>query len=160
MRRLAWAVLIGLLGAAVARAEGAADEIIGLWLTGEERSTVEIYKEGDTLCGKIVALKEPLDESGKPKVDRHNPDPALRSRPLLGLQLIWGFRHKKDSWTGGRIYDPDSGKTYYCKIHVQGDRLTARGSLDPWGMAGRTVVWVRKSAESGATSRPADAQTP
>ena len=64
-----------LLLAAAARAESP----IGMWETGE--SHVEIYNCGDLLCGRIVALDEPLNADGKPKTDVNNPDPALTTRP-------------------------------------------------------------------------------
>lgn len=74
-----------LLLAAAVRAETP----IGMWETGE--SHVEIYNCGDLLCDRIVALDEPPDAEGKPKIDENNPDAALRTRPLLGMDLIAGF---------------------------------------------------------------------
>jgi len=72
------------------------DQIFGRWsVTGnpEGRNTkVESFKCDSNYCGKIVELREPHypadDEggmAGNPKVDRNNPDPELRTRPLLGL---------------------------------------------------------------------------
>ena len=40
------------------------------------------------LCGTVVWLNKPIDRAtGKPKTDKHNPDPAKRARPLIGLQV-------------------------------------------------------------------------
>jgi uncharacterized protein (DUF2147 family) len=157
MRRMIVAVLLAGGVAAGARAAVSADDVVGQWLTTDDRSTVEIVKEGDAYNGKIVALKTPLDETGKPKVDKNNPDKAKRSDPLLGIKLVWGFTYKGNGvWGGGRIYDPDNGKTYYCKLYLKGDKLTARGSLDPWGVAGRTVVWNRKPAEAPEKAEAGD----
>ena len=43
----------------------------GAWNTGE--SHVEIYECGALLCGRIIALDEPLDADGKEKTDKNNP---------------------------------------------------------------------------------------
>lgn len=114
----------------------------GLWYT--DSSHVEIYACGDQLCGRIQALDEPMDEEGKPKTDGNNPDPALRGRPIIGMDLISGFSRKSETvWDGGTIYDPRDGKTYQCKMTLQEDgTLKVRGYV---GLAlfGKTVVWTR-----------------
>lgn len=132
------AAAVLLLAAAAARAQSP----IGTWETGE--SHVEIYECGERLCGRIVALDEPLDADGKAKTDKNNPDPALRSRPVIGMDLIAGFSRKSDrEWVGGRIYDPRDGKTYKCKMGVQDDGiLKVRGYLG-MSLFGKTVVWTR-----------------
>ena len=142
---LLWVCVLVMACAGEVWAEGA-DGVVGQWLTTNERSTVEIFNENGAYCGKIIDLKEPLDpDTGKPKLDKFNVDPARHQDPLIGMKLVWGFAHKGgNSWTGGRIYDPENGKTYYCRMSLEGKKLTVRGSLDRWGIAGRTVVWTRK----------------
>ena len=127
-----------LLLAAVARAETP----LGMWETGE--SHIEIYNCGDLLCGRIAALDEPLDAEGKPKIDTQNPDPALRTRPILGMDLIAGFSRKSDTkWVKGTIYDPRDGKTYKCRMTLKKDgTLEVRGYVG-LAMFGKTVVWTR-----------------
>ena len=119
-----------------------AEEILGLWDAGE--SHVEIYACGDLLCGRIAELDEPLDEDGKEKLDKHNPDPALQSRSLLGMDLIAGFvRAGKKKWEDGTIYDPRDGKTYKCVMKLQRDgTLKVRGYVGI-PLLGKTVVWTR-----------------
>ena len=119
-----------------------AADILGLWETGE--SHVEIYSCGDRLCGRIAALDEPLDEDGKEKLDKNNPDPALQSRPLLGMDLIAGFvQAGKKKWEDGTIYDPRDGKTYKCVMKLQRDgSLKVRGYVG-LPILGKTVVWTR-----------------
>ena len=119
-----------------------AQDILGLWDTGESR--VEIYACGDLLCGRIAELDEPLDEGGNAKLDDNNPDPALRSRPILGMDLIAGFtRAGKKKWEDGTIYDPRDGKTYKCVMKLQRDgTLKVRGYVGI-SLFGKTVVWTR-----------------
>ena len=133
---LAPAVLALLAGAA------RAETPLGVWDAGE--SHIEIYHCGELLCGRIVALDEPLDEDGKTKIDDNNPDPALRTRPIMGMDLIAGFSRKSDRrWVKGTIYDPRDGKTYKCAMTLKKDgTLEVRGYV---GLAlfGKTVVWTR-----------------
>lgn len=119
-----------------------AEDIRGLWDAGE--SHVEIYSCGELLCGRIAKLDEPLDEDGNEKVDKHNPEPSLRSRPLLGMDLIAGFaRAGKRKWEDGTIYDPRDGKTYKCVMKLQRDgTLKVRGYLGI-PLLGKTVEWTR-----------------
>ena len=134
-------LVIAAVLAAVASSASAAD-ILGLWDAGE--SHVEIYACGDRLCGRIAALDEPLDEEGKEKLDKNNPEPALQSRPLLGMDLIAGFvRGGKKKWEDGTIYDPRDGKTYKCVMKLQRNgSLKVRGYVG-LPLLGKTVVWTR-----------------
>lgn len=119
-----------------------AEDILGLWDTGE--SHVEIYSCEELLCGRIAKLDEPLDEDGNAKLDKNNPEPALQSRPILGMDLIAGFsRAGKRKWEDGTIYDPRDGKTYKCVIKLQRDgTLKVRGYVGI-PLLGKTVVWTR-----------------
>ena len=46
-------------------------------------------------------------------LDKKNPDPALRQRPLCGLTIFWALRPAgPDRWTDGGFYNPDDGQTY------------------------------------------------
>lgn len=124
-------------------------DVVGQWATEESLSIVELVRGEDGLIsGTIVSLKEPLTPEGQPKTDKENPDPELQQRPILGLKILWDFEPgKKNEWKRGRIYDPKSGKTYHCKMTLEGNVLKVRGSLDKWGLAGRSTIWTRVVAE-------------
>jgi uncharacterized protein (DUF2147 family) len=121
------------------------DAILGDWYNEKGTSLIKIYKCGDMYCGKIVWLKNPKNEEGKDKVDSENPDESLRNRKLMGLQILSGFIHKSENkWDSGKIYDPNNGKTYSCKMTLDGDRLKVRGYIG-FSLIGRTAVWSRKT---------------
>jgi len=158
MKRILVAVVI-VVFAALSALAGDADAIIGVWATDPEgeggQAHIEISAVGDQYSGKIVWLDEPLytaddedGEVGEPKVDKNNPDPALRSRPIVGLELMRGFTYDgKGTWKKGTIYDPDNGKTYKSKV-----RLSDNGVLNVRGyigisMIGRTSHWTRVEAD-------------
>lgn len=113
----------------------------GYWYTKGRESVIEIKQTGSTYSGRIVWLKESLDREGNPWKDSENPKKSLRNRPLLGLPLLWKFRKKKKSLVGGRIYDPESGKTYSCTISKKGNRLAVRGFIGV-SLLGRTEFWT------------------
>lgn len=125
-------------------------EILGSWRTQGGDSLLELFRCGRDVCGRIVWLKQPkyIDRADGPvgatKVDRQNPDPALRDRPILGLQVIEGLTPRGDDrWAGGTCYDPESGKSYRCKMHLASPRrLEVRGYIGI-SLIGRTFVLTR-----------------
>lgn len=126
------------------------DPFLGSWKTEGGRSELEFFNCGEKICGKIVWLKESnyTDSKdgpvGTPKVDRKNPDPALRNRPIIGLQVMDGVvATGYNRWGNGSCYDPESGKTYRCKMRlISPDRLEMRGYIGI-PLFGRTYVLTR-----------------
>jgi len=119
------------------------DELLGIWWNHEKDAHIEIYKCGNQFCGKIVWLKEP-NEDGAPKKDKHNPEEALQSRPLIGLDILSGFEFKEEgSWEDGTIYNPRDGKTYSCYLKMlEEGKLKVRGFVGI-SLIGKTQYWER-----------------
>ena len=130
------------------------DRIAGTWITADGKAHVTIAQCGEAYCGAISWLKEP-EKNGKPVLDDKNPDDQLRSRPILGMQLMWGFVYDGDGvWTGGRVYDPESGDEYRGKLKlVDADTIELRGYV-MIPLFGRTETWKRVSNASGIRSFP------
>ena len=120
-----------------------AQDVIGKWKLEDGTAIVEVYKQGDVYNGKIVWLQNPTEADGSPAVDSENPDKSLRSRKLIGLNMLSNLKKNGGEYTGGSIYDPGNGKTYNCSMKVDGDVLHVRGSLDKKGLLGRTMDWFR-----------------
>lgn len=120
-----------------------AQDVIGKWKLEDGSAIVEVYKQGDVFNGKIVWLQNPTEPDGTPAVDNNNPDAKLRSRKLIGLNMLSNLKKDGGEYTGGSIYDPGNGKTYNCSMKVEGDVLHVRGSLDKRGLLGRTMDWFR-----------------
>ncbi len=122
-------------------------DVIGVWLNADKDAHVEVYQQGNKFFGKIVWMKDPIDPvTGKPKVDNLNPDPALQSRPKMGLILLNNFVFDEDEWTDGEIYDPKNGKTYSCYMEFEDlsdlNTLKIRGYIGV-SLVGRTTYWTR-----------------
>ncbi len=143
MKRFILLFLAQLLSLAIF-AQTESDAILGVWESGSGKARVKIDKAGEKFTGRIVWLREPNNDEGKPKTDKNNPDEKLRSTPLLGYRLLRDFQYKGDkTWEEGTIYDPENGSTYSCTI-----KMTDENTLDVRGfigvsLFGRTDVWKR-----------------
>jgi len=145
-----WAFFATVLMTATTAFGAGPGNVLGLWKTDGGDSQLELFRCGEKICGKIVWLKVPdyIDSRdgpvGKTKVDRKNPDPALRNRPILGLQVMKGLTAKGDKrWENGTCYDPETGKSYKCKMHLASpDRLELRGYIGI-SLIGRNFVLTR-----------------
>lgn len=132
-----------LLAAFPARTLAQADAVTGIWLNEEKDAKVQIYKSGDKYFGKLVWMVHALEDDGKtPRKDSKNSDPKLRERGLMNLVILNNFSYDDGEWTGGKIYDPKSGKTYSSKMKLSGKELNIRGYVGV-SMFGRTTVWTR-----------------
>ena len=120
-----------------------AQDVVGKWKLEDGTAIVEVYQQGDVYNGKIVWLQTPTEADGSPAVDDLNPDPKLRTRQVLGLNMLSNLKKGNGEYSGGSIYDPGNGKTYNCSMKVEGDVLKVRGSLDKRGLIGRTMDWFR-----------------
>ena len=115
----------------------------GRWLSGDGDGWIDIQRVGDSLIGVIAG--SPNDQPGDPpRHDDKNPDPALRDRPLKGMTIMSGFTYDGDGrWSGGRIYDPNSGKTYKATIRqVDANTIKLRGYIGI-SLFGRSDTWTR-----------------
>ena len=118
---------------------------IGTWATEEGKSHVKITTCGEKLCGRIIWLKQPLDDQGKAKFDAKNPDAALQSRPIIGLPLLANFSPGEETgvWSNGTIYNPEDGEIYSCTLTLQdSNTLKVRGYVG-LPLFGKTQIWTR-----------------
>lgn len=154
MKKIFNVVLAGILISSLAAftkispAQAGGDRMMGVWLTGTGKAKVKIEKIGTKYYGKIVWLKEPIDPAtGKPKVDKNNPDAAMRTVPLKGYRILKDFVYKNnDEWSDGTIYDPENGSTYKCVIKMKDNNaLDIRGYIGVQAL-GRTDKWTRMKA--------------
>ena len=61
------------------------------------------------------------------------------------MEIMWGLETDKNEWSGGKIMDPENGKTYKCKIWFEdnnNDELNLRGYIG-FSLLGRNQVWLR-----------------
>ncbi|QWC56573.1 DUF2147 domain-containing protein [Erythrobacter sp. 3-20A1M] len=118
----------------------AQESVAGRWITQDGDAIVEIGRCGETVCGKVVKfLKAPPQGAGQRDVN--NPDPKLRSRRLLGMAVLTGFRPYKGNEWKGEIYDPKAGKTYSSRLErADANTLTVKGCIGPFC---KSQTWKR-----------------
>ncbi|HRG88185.1 MAG TPA: DUF2147 domain-containing protein [Chitinophagales bacterium] len=123
------------------------NQIEHVWYNQEKTSKIQVYLAKDgKFYGKVVWLDKPNDEeTGKPKLDKENPNDALKSTPIMGILILKGFSvdpEDKNVYTGGTVYDPKNGKTYCGKLTFKGKELDLRGFLCSASFLGRTSTWT------------------
>lgn len=112
----------------------AAAPISGRWVTQSRDGVVEIYQCGTALCGKLVKflVNPPAGAGAK---DINNPDKTLRSRTILGMNVLTGFKSYGKEFKG-QIYDPKSGKTYRSVVYRgKSGNLVVKGCIGPFCQA-------------------------
>jgi uncharacterized protein (DUF2147 family) len=120
----------------------------GVWLHDNERIRVKVApcheQRDEPLCGKIVWLKNPEDEEGKPRLDTENPDQAQRDQLVIGTTVIHGLvRSGPGLWTDGTIYNPDDGKTYRARVTMVDPNTLHVRVYVMLPLFGETKVWTR-----------------
>jgi uncharacterized protein (DUF2147 family) len=111
------------------------NEIIGLYWSPEKDAKIEIYQKGNKYFGKSVWV-------ATPRKDTKNPKESLKTRDILGIELLTGFSYNDGIYNGGEIYDPETGRTYSCKMSLEGNKLKVRGFIGI-SLLGRTEYFER-----------------
>ena len=120
-------------------------EVVGVWINAMANTKVRISPCGPALCGNIVWLKVSSNpQTGEPLTDRNNPDPANRSRPLLGLQIITDLKPGRDAgeWTG-KVYSPNEGNTFDASFFMDGPNNIKMEGCKLAGLLCRNQIWTR-----------------
>jgi uncharacterized protein (DUF2147 family) len=117
------------------------NDICGKWLTADKKGIVEIYKRGNFYYGKII---QGNSSSNSDSLDSKNSKPELRSRKVVGMDILKNLKYKAENdWGDGSIYDPNSGDEYNLFISLDGlNMLKLRGFMGI-SIFGRTEIWTR-----------------
>jgi uncharacterized protein (DUF2147 family) len=118
------AVLLFSLLALLSLAQKPPDAILGTWITTTGNCKIQVYKQSEEFKAKILWLKE--DKNGlNDYTDAKNPDPALRSRKLLGMDVVDGLHYDADQneYVDGVIYDARNGKKWDSVVWLTDDNL-------------------------------------
>ena len=123
-----------------------AQSIIGTWktiddVTGEAKSHIDIYEDKGKVYGKISKLLlSPQDKT----CDTCPGD--KKNKNLVGMVVFWDMKNDGyNQWSGGKILDPENGKTYKCKLWFEegnDNQLNMRGYIGI-SLLGRNQQWQR-----------------
>ena len=118
------------------------DKITGIWLNHLGNVKVEIFKRDGKFFGKIVWVKVPNDKDINLAKDKNNPEPSLRTRNIMGLEIITDLVYENGSWIDGKIYSPKKGQSVDCKLDISDDDQTLFVKTSK-GFFSKTLKWKR-----------------
>ncbi|MCC8423827.1 DUF2147 domain-containing protein [Mucilaginibacter sp. UR6-11] len=123
-----------------------ADRICGKWISSDKAIIVLVYKDGNGFKGKMIWYKNTDTSKGMNEwTDKHNPDPALRNRKLLGMDVLNDLSYVpgSDSWENGRVYDSRSGHEYSASVHISKEGLLKVTGYWHFKFLGKTMTFTR-----------------
>lgn len=126
-------------------AQTTGDAILGRWTSADKKLVVQMYRQGNEYRGKMVWFK---DDDSKPMdewTDKHNPDPKLRNRKLLGMDVVTGltYKPKGKSYENGAIYEAKTGKTWSASVKLDGNDVMKVKGYWHLKFIGRTMIFTR-----------------
>jgi uncharacterized protein (DUF2147 family) len=137
-------LLVAALVCAVLPARAAGLSPVGIWRTfdddGRETGRVQIVERDHLLYGTIAAIADPA----KAKAVCRDCTDERRNQPVLGMEFLRGLHEDGDVWNDGTVLDPQNGRVYRCKMHLEagGQKLVVRGFVG-MSLFGRSQTWVR-----------------
>ena len=141
MTRIILALLVSLF--VVGSGHGQAEALLGEWESAEKDGRMAFYRNGSTYAARLTWGVQITEADRKTsKKDARNPDPALRSRNIVGITYITGLTHRDGEYVGGRIYNPLDGNTYDCKVKLENGDVHLRVYMGI-PVLGETRVWKR-----------------
>jgi uncharacterized protein (DUF2147 family) len=148
LRNARHAALAGALLASAVIAMAQTDTPIGTWQTiddhtGQPKALVQITRDGNgELNGKVI---KGLGANDQPDRRCTECTDARKDQLVLGMTVINSMKKDGDAWDHGQILDPENGKIYKCKMHLEdgGNKLVVRGYIGV-ALLGRSQTWVRQ----------------
>ena len=128
-------------------AQSKSDAVLGKWLATDQSVAVEVYKQSGQYRAKVIWFDEKLG-TGKPmhtRTDFENPDPHLRKRKILGMQVLEGLEYNsaRKTWENGKIYDASSGRLWDSAAHITEDGLLKVRGYWKFKWIGKSLTFKR-----------------
>ena len=109
--------------------------------TKKPKSGVRISEKDGIISGAVEKILDPAKQDSK--CEECADDDPRKGKPVVGMTVLTGLKKEGDNvYGGGRILDPNNGKSYNAKVTVieGGKKLEMRGSIL---FIGRTQTWIR-----------------
>ena len=77
--------------------------------------------------------------------DKNNPDPALRTRKILGMNVLekLSYSPNSNSWEGGMIYDAKNGRHWNSSAYINKDGTLKVKGYWHFKFIGKTMTFKR-----------------
>ena len=140
-------VLLFFTACAFTSMNGNADAIAGKWMSAEDNLEVEVYRDGDSYKARVLWFDD-TDNKGRPmdvRQDTKNPDKTLRSRKIIGLNVMYGLTYNADDeeWQDGHIYDPSTGKEWNAKAWINSEGVLRVRGYWHFSLFGQTMSFKK-----------------
>lgn len=143
--QLVWKLMVFLIFQASLHAD--AQTCLGTWKVIEDKSNepaciLELYEQDGMVNGKLLKILKSDTKQKNPMCVNCTDD--RKDQPVIGMEVVRGLRKKGKYWSGGRLLDPHTGKTYKCYLElINENKLKARGYIGI-SLLGRTQYWYRE----------------
>ena len=132
---------------ATSKAQDKQDAILGKWINEDKDLVVDVYKEANNFKAKITWFYDatdtltPIDE----KLDVKNPDKTLRSRKIIGMEVLSDLVYDpdEDKWVKGKIYDSTSGRTWDASVWLSDPQTLQVRGYYIFKFIGRTMTFTK-----------------
>lgn len=119
----------------VGTAQAQTSDPSGTYLSESGETRVRVAKCGQAYCGTIIAVQ------GESK-DVNNPDPKLKERNLVGVQMISNIQPSGEGFTG-QLYNYKDGRTYTGKMSFAGGNAMQLSGCVLGGLICRSQTWKK-----------------
>jgi uncharacterized protein (DUF2147 family) len=121
-------------------------DVVGIWESEEKNLQIEMFEDNGQFAGRMIYFKCSSEQVMRTCTDTENPDKTLTARKLLGLKLVTRLEYKgMDVWDDGKIYDPNSGRTFEARIQLTGPNTAIVRGYWKFRWIGRSMVFYRKT---------------
>jgi uncharacterized protein (DUF2147 family) len=113
-------------------------DVLGVWCSGKKDCKVQLYKNGNTIEGKVVWLLEDKDENGNLLLD------SKYNKPLVGLKILWDavYNPITNYFENGIAYV--KGREFCGKFKLNKDgTLDVTGFICSLKFLKKTDTWTR-----------------
>lgn len=132
------------------------DKITGQWMAAKNNLIVEVFKSGATYNARIVWFNDSDDPSKPMKVrlDTHNSNPSLRSRHILGMQVVSNlvFDPAAKTWDNGIIYDARTGREWSSYAYMAENGILRVKGYWHFKFLGESMDFHRFTPEPGSSN--------
>ncbi len=146
MRKLSFAMVALLISTVLFAQKPTADKISGKWesIDSDTKLRFEIFQSGERYFGKLLWASNMYEADGvTAKKDNKNPDKSLQNRSRKNIVNITNLKYENGEYTGGKLYNPDSGDTYSLKATLTSENeLNFRGFMGV-SLLGKTLKFKR-----------------
>jgi len=122
-----------------------AERVCGKWESVEKNLQVQVFMQEHKFVAKITWFNDGDLGNMDKWTDKHNSDPELRSRKILGLNVLKDMVYHEDTntWEDGTVYDARHGREWNASAYIDKNGLLRVKGYWHFKFIGRTMTFKR-----------------